>query len=217
MPQMDAYLESIDTFLKSLFYMIHNLDMQEQYIFKKPILLIDWLINKKMVYIFSMVLTIFYPHHINFPRLARRSYVIKQLTYTMSKLKSWILQQLSIKTTLRAEPLTWRMKQISSFWHRTVSCSKSTWDFITFLVCLLAVPIYHIFLKLSGLYISSQLEPMGKVKWRKSQKPRIFPVSFCAGAWFAIIMQPLRKTNFLLASESLLGLGILLFRSILSV
>lgn len=46
--------------------------------------------------------------------------------------------------------------------------------FITFLDCCLGNGhiSYRIFLKLAGPYISSQLEPMGKVKWEEKPKTK---------------------------------------------
>lgn len=96
-----------------------------------------------------------------------------------------------------------------SFWHRTVSCSKSTWDFITFLVCCLGNGHISYLLETFWTIYIIPARSHGKSKnGERAKKLRIFPVSFCAGAWFAIVMQPLRKTNFLLASESLLDLGL---------
>lgn len=85
-----------------------------------------------------------------------------------------------------------------SFWHRTVSCSKSTWDFVTFLVCCLGNGHISYLLETCWTIYIIPARSHGKSKnGERAKKIRIFPVSFCAGAWFAIVMQPLRKTNFL--------------------
>lgn len=139
--------------------------------------LIDWLVRG--YYIFHWWLKFFI--HITaifLGWLDIRNYVIKQLT---TKVCPSIV--LDIAATLYwNNSSSWSSlqhggwtRQISwSFWHRRVSCCKSTWDFITFLDCCLGNGhiSYRIFLKLAGPYISSQLEPMGKVKWEEKPKTK---------------------------------------------
>lgn len=176
---MQVSEESFETCLKSLLFILvlykHGWAI---YLLKKnPISLIDWLIGKRILY-FSNGDCNFFIHitAIFLGWLDIRNYVIKQLT---TKVCPSIV--LDIAATLYwNNSSSWSSlqhggwtRQISwSFWHRRVSCCKSTWDFITFLDCCLGNGhiSYRIFLKLAGPYISSQLEPMGKVKWEEKPK-----------------------------------------------
>lgn len=171
--------------------------------------LIDWLIGKRILY-FSNGDCNFFIHitSIFLGWLDVRNYVIKQLInhWGMSKQSTGYCSNSLLKQLfeLSLQHGGWTRQISWSFWHRRVCCCKSTWDFITFLDCCLGNGhiSYRIFLKLAGPYISSQLEPMGKVKWEEKPKTKNISSQLLRWSMVWIIMQPLRKTNFLLASSS---------------